>query len=75
MRRCSCGLRPCMTASLERRLAGRSPDLDGLRRFTGRMAHTSPARLVFTTGFVLCLLLTLIEFLDFSPGRWRYSGS
>ena len=26
--------------------------------------HTSPARVVFTTGFVLCLFLTLIYFLD-----------
>ena len=31
------------------------------------MAHTSPARIVFTTGFVLCLLLSLITFLDFQP--------
>ena len=29
----------------------------------------------FHTGFVLCLFLTLIFFLDFSPARWRYSGS
>jgi hypothetical protein len=41
---------------------------------TGRLAHTSPARLVFTTGFVLCLLLTLIAFLDFRPGRLAVFG-
>lgn len=39
-----------------------------------RMSHTSPARLVFTTGFVLCLLLTLIKFLDFSPGGMAIFG-
>ena len=44
------------------------------RPLTGRMAHTSPARLVFTTGFVLCLLLTLIAFLDFKPGRLAIFG-
>jgi DNA-directed RNA polymerase subunit RPC12/RpoP len=33
----------------------------------GRMAHTSPARLIFTTGLVLCLLLTLIAFIDQKP--------
>ena len=38
------------------------------------MAHTSPARVVFTTGFVLCLLLTLIYFLDFSPGPMAIFG-
>ena len=32
-----------------------------------RYSHTTPARLIFTIGFVLCLLLTLIKFLDFSP--------
>src|SRR5262245_40693071 len=41
---------------------------------SGRMSHTSPARLVFTTGFVLCLLLTLIKFLDFSPGGMAIFG-
>jgi hypothetical protein len=41
---------------------------------TGRLAHTSAARLIFTTGFVLCLLLTLIAFLDFSPGRLAIFG-
>jgi hypothetical protein len=39
-----------------------------------RIAHTSPTRLVFTTGFVLCLLLTLIKFLDFSPGGMAIFG-
>ena len=43
---------------------------------TGRMAHTSPARLIFTTGFVLCLLLTLIVFPRLqTPGKWQSSGS
>jgi hypothetical protein len=42
--------------------------------FSGRMSHTSPARLIFTTGFVLCLLLTLIKFLDFSPGGMAIFG-
>jgi hypothetical protein len=41
---------------------------------SGRMAHTNPARLVFITGFVLCLLLTLIKFLDFSPGGMTIFG-
>ena len=50
------------------------PGLQVPRPFSGRMAHTSPARLVFTTGFVLCLLLTLIKFLDFSPGGMAIFG-
>jgi hypothetical protein len=41
---------------------------------SGRMSHTSPARLVFTTGFVLCLLLTFIKFLDYSPGAMTIFG-
>ena len=52
-------------------------DPTGLRAvqpLSGRMAHTSPARVVFTTGFVLCLLLTLIYFLDFSPGPMAIFG-
>jgi hypothetical protein len=40
----------------------------------GRMAHTSVARVVFTTGFVLSLLLTLIKFLDFSPAPMAIFG-
>ena len=43
-------------------------------RLPGRMAHTSVARVVFTTGFVLCLFLSLIFFLDFSPGRLAIFG-
>jgi hypothetical protein len=39
-----------------------------------RLSHTSAARLVFTTGFVLCLILTLIKFLDFSPGGMAIFG-
>jgi hypothetical protein len=31
---------------------------------TFRSSHTSPARLIFTTGFVLSLVLALISFLD-----------
>ena len=38
------------------------------------MSHTSARALVFTTGFVLCLLLTLINFLDFSPGSMAIFG-
>jgi len=34
---------------------------------TLRAAHTSPARLIFTTGFVLSLVLTLLAFLDLRP--------
>ncbi len=41
---------------------------------TGRMAHTSPARVIFTTGFVICLLLTLIYFLDSKPGAMAIFG-
>jgi hypothetical protein len=40
----------------------------------GRMAHTSGARLVLTTGFVLCLLLTLIAFLDSRPAQLAIFG-
>ncbi len=43
--------------------------------FTSRMAHTSGARLVFTTGFVLCLFLSLIFFLDFQPGKLAIFGA
>ena len=50
------------------------PGLQVPRSFSGRMSHTSPTRLVFTTGFVLCLLLTLIKFLDFSPGGMAIFG-
>jgi len=32
-----------------------------------RASHTSPARLIFTTGFVLSLVLALIAFLDYKP--------
>ena len=42
---------------------------DGLPRPPARrMAHTSVVRVVLSSGFVICLLLTLIKFLDFSPG-------
>ena len=43
--------------------------------FTNRMTHTSGARLVFTTGFVLCLFLSLIFFLDFQPGKLAIFGA
>jgi hypothetical protein len=43
--------------------------------FTSRMAHTSGTRLVFTTGFVLCLFLSLIFFLDFQPGKLAIFGA
>ena len=47
-------------------------------RFRGLFPAECPtpasARLVFTTGFVLCLLLTLIKFLDFSPGGMAIFG-
>jgi hypothetical protein len=43
--------------------------------FTNRMAHTSGARLVFTTGFVLCVFLSLIFFLDFQPGKLAIFGA
>jgi len=39
--------------------------LDGPRpAITLRASHTSPARLIFTTGFVLSLVLALLAFLD-----------
>jgi len=42
--------------------------LDGLRPvITLRASHTSPARLIFTTGFVLSLVLALLAFLDLKP--------
>ncbi len=40
----------------------------------GRLAHTSPMRLVFTTGFVLCAFLALINFLDLRPMRLAIFG-
>jgi len=47
------------------------PGLDAAVEFprlaTGRMAHTSLTRLIFTTGLVLCLLLTLVYFIDGKP--------
>jgi hypothetical protein len=49
-------------------------DLTDQQPPSDRMSHTTPARLVFTTGFVLCLLLTLIKFLDFSPGGMAIFG-
>ncbi len=49
-------------------------NLDAPKPLTGRMAYTSPARVVFTTGFVLCLLLALIYFLDFAPGKLTLFG-
>jgi hypothetical protein len=42
--------------------------------FAGRFAHSSPARLVFMTGFVFSLLLTLIAFLDQKPIRLAIFG-
>jgi hypothetical protein len=42
---------------------------------TIRMAHTSGPRLVFTTGFVLSLFLSLIFFLDFQPGKLAIFGA
>ena len=49
--------------------------IDGVARSpAGRMAHTSIARVVFSSGFVICLLLTLIKFLDFSPGPMAIFG-
>ncbi len=48
---------------------------DGLPRpLAGRMAHTSIARVVLSSGFAICLLLTLIKFLDFSPGPMAIFG-
>jgi hypothetical protein len=61
-------------APLEVGLPTGAMGLDIPRPGTGRMAHTSVARLVFTTGFVLCLLLTLIYFLDFNAGRLAIFG-
>ncbi|MFI5454656.1 MAG: hypothetical protein ACHRXM_04320 [Isosphaerales bacterium] len=41
---------------------------DGPRQAsTLRASHTSPARLIFTTGFVLSLVLGLLAFLDLRP--------
>jgi hypothetical protein len=34
---------------------------------TSRMAYTSLARLMFTTGIVVCLILSLIFFIDGNP--------
>jgi hypothetical protein len=42
---------------------------------SNRLAHTSGARLVFVTGFVLCLFLSLIFFLDFQPGKLAIFGA
>jgi hypothetical protein len=53
---------------------GKASESEIPRPFTGRMAHTSPARLVFTTGFVLCLFLSLIFFLDLKPVRLAIFG-
>ena len=33
----------------------------------GQPSHTSPARLIFTTGFALSLFLVLVAFLDHGP--------
>jgi hypothetical protein len=49
-------------------------EFEGTRPLTSRMAYTSPTRLVFTTGFVLCLFLTLISFLDLRPARLAVFG-
>jgi hypothetical protein len=35
----------------------------------GRSSHTTPARLIFTTGFALSLFLVLVAFLDDRMGR------
>ncbi len=51
-----------------------APEFEGPHPLTRRMAHTSPTRLVFTTGFVLCLFLTLISFLDLRPVRLAIFG-
>jgi len=49
--------------------------LDGPRQaITLRASHTSPARLIFTTGFVLSLVLTLLFFLDLKPTRMAIFG-
>ena len=50
-------------------------EVDAANLFTGRLAHTSGARLVFTTGFVLCLFLSLIFFLVFEPGKLAIFGA
>ena len=48
--------------------------LEFRRVAAGRMAHTSLARLILTTGLVLCLLLSLIYFIDFKPMRLGVFG-
>ncbi len=50
-----------------------SPDGSRLAS-TGHLGHTSPARLVFMTGLVFSLLLTLIAFLDHKPTRMAIFG-
>jgi hypothetical protein len=62
------------TSGIAFRTPNGAAQLDVPQPVPGRMSHTSPARLVFTTGFVLCLLLTLIKFLDFSPGAMAVFG-
>ncbi len=55
-----------------------APVADGAVEFpkvaAGRMAHTSLPRLIFTTGLVLCLLLTLVSFIDVKPMRLGIFG-
>ena len=41
---------------------------------SGRTAHTSPARLIFTTGFALSLFLVLLAFLDQKTGNMTIFG-
>ncbi len=40
----------------------------------GRFLHTSPARLIFTTGFALSLFLVLVAFLDNRTGNMTIFG-
>jgi hypothetical protein len=50
-------------------------NLDGSQAaLFGRLAHTSPARLVFITGFVFSLFLALIAFLDQKATRLAIFG-
>jgi hypothetical protein len=40
----------------------------------GRSSHTTPARLIFTTGFALSLFLVLVAYLDEKMGRMTIFG-
>jgi hypothetical protein len=52
-----------------------SPEFEATGVFTGRHVSTSGARLVFITGLVLCMFLSLIFFLVHEPGKLGIFGA